>query len=288
MKAKLSRRDFLRILKTIVVDSFLVGIGGSLYSTLIEPLWFDVIEVSLTLPRLPAKFSGFRIVQISDIHAGEQFMPGHLGPVIDKILELRPDVVAVTGDFVYSSPQMSDSILERTGGHLAKLSEVFPVFAVMGNHDHWWDVDRVRTMLLKSNVSELVNDFFTINRSGSLLHLCGVDDFYERRAKLNPILSRLPEEGSAILMAHEPDFADKSAISGRFDLQISGHSHGGQVVVPFYGPPVLPRHGRKYPSGLYKVLEMYQYTNRGIGMVFPYVRFLCRPEITLFVLNSPA
>ena len=86
-------------------------------------------------------------------------------------------------------------------------------------------------------------------------------------------------------MAHEPDFADKSSVVNRFDLQISGHSHGGQVVIPFFGPPVLPRHGRKYPSGLYKVGGMYQYTNRGIGMVFPYVRFLCRPEVTLFTLG---
>jgi uncharacterized protein len=288
MKAKFSRRDFLRILKAIVADSFLAGLGASIYSTLVEPLWFDVVEVSLTLPRLPRAFSGYRIVQISDIHAGEEFMPSHLGVVVEKVLELRPDVVTMTGDFVYSSPKMTAGILEKTGGLLAEISESFPVFAVMGNHDHWWDVERVREMLHHSNVTELINDFFTVEREGSLLHLCGVDDFYEQRAKLNPILSRLPEEGCAILMAHEPDFADKSSATGRFDLQISGHSHGGQVVIPFYGPPVLPRHGRKYPSGLYKILNMYQYTNRGIGMVFPYVRFLCRPEITLFVLESPA
>lgn len=287
MKANLSRRDFLKLLKTLVMDSILFGFSGSIYSTLVEPLWFDVIEIPLTLPRLPVAFSGLRVVQISDIHAGEEFMPDHLGVVVQKVLELKPDIVAITGDFVYSSPKMSNESLEETGSLLAQISKTVPAFAVMGNHDHWWDVDRVRAMLLNSNVHELVNDFITFDRNGSLVHLCGVDDFYEHRAKLNPILSHLPQEGCAILMAHEPDFADKSSVSGRFDLQISGHSHGGQVVVPFYGPPILPRHGRKYPGGLYKVAQMYQYTNRGIGMVFPYVRFLCRPEITLFILNSP-
>ncbi len=267
------------------MDSFLTGLGCSIYSILIEPLWFDVFEVPLKLPRLPGAFSGFRLAQISDLHAGEQFMPSHLGDVVQKVLELRPDVVAITGDFVYSSPKMSEEILRQTGRALSQISGVVPVFAVMGNHDHWWDVERVRRMLRESNVSELMNDFFTLEREGSHLHLCGVDDFYERRAKLGPILSRLPQEGCAILMAHEPDFADKSSVSNRFDLQISGHSHGGQVVIPFYGPPLLPRHGRKYPSGLYRVGEMVQYTNRGLGMVFPYVRFLCRPEITLFVLE---
>ena len=67
-------------------------------------------------------------------------------------------------------------------------------------------------------------------------------------------------------MAHEPDYADVSALTGRFDLQVSGHSHGGQVVIPFVGPPILPHLGRKYPSGLYQVGNMYQYTNRGVGM----------------------
>jgi hypothetical protein len=285
--SRLSRRDFLKLLKTVLVDSILAGLGGSLYSAVIEPLWFDVVEVPLKLPRLSGGFSGFRLVQISDIHAGEQFMPRHLGDVVGKVLELQPDAVVITGDFVYSSPKMSEQILRLTGRVLSRLSEAAPVFAVMGNHDHWWDVGRVRGMLRESNVRELTNDFLTLERGAGLLHICGVDDYYERRAKLAPILSRLPQEGCAILMAHEPDFADKSSVSNRFDLQISGHSHGRQVVIPFYGPPVLPRHGRKYPSGLYRVGEMIQYTNRGLGMVFPYVRFMCRPEVTLFVLDPP-
>jgi predicted MPP superfamily phosphohydrolase len=284
MTKQITRRDFIKILKTMAADVFLAGLGGSLYSTLVEPLWFDVMDISLELPRLPRVFSGFRIVQISDIHAGEQFMPGHLGDVIEKVIALKPDIVLVTGDFVYSSPKMTEAILSRTRDMLAHLSNNFSVFAVMGNHDHWWDVDRVRNMLTNANVKELANDFFTVEKDGDFLHICGVDDYYEHHSKLEPILSRLPEAGCAILMAHEPDFADKSSAVGRFDLQISGHSHGGQVVIPFYGPPVLPRHGRRYPSGLYRVGDMYQYTNRGIGMVFPYVRFLCRPEITLFTL----
>jgi uncharacterized protein len=286
MTGNVSRRDFLKVVKTIIFDIFLAGLGGSIYSTLIEPLWFDVVEVPISLPRLPKAFSGLRVLQISDIHAGEQFMPGHLGEVVQKILELKPDIVLITGDFVYSSPAMTDETLKTTQDLLAQISASMPVFAVMGNHDHWWNVDRVREMLQNANVKELANEFFTIHKDEAMLHVCGVDDFYERKSELEPILSGLPQEGCAILMAHEPDFADKSSISGRFDLQVSGHSHGGQVVIPFVGPLVLPNYGRKYPSGSYKVGNMHQYTNRGLGMVFPYVRFLCRPEITVFTLNS--
>ena len=79
-------------------------------------------------------------------------------------------------------------------------------------------------------------------------------------------------------------FADKSAKTGRFGLQLSGHSHGGQIVLPFIGAPALPRLGQKYPSGLYKVGDMWQYTNRGVGMVLP-IRINCRAEVTVFTLN---
>ena len=102
--------------------------------------------------------------------------------------------------------------------------------------------------------------------------------------RLNDVIEELKDESAAILLAHEPDFADLSSKTGRFDLQLSGHSHGGQVVVPFYGPLVLPYLGQKYPSGLYQVGEMLQYTNRGVGMIEPAVRFNCPPEITVFHL----
>ncbi|MBZ0286049.1 MAG: metallophosphoesterase, partial [Anaerolineae bacterium] len=89
-------------------------------------------------------------------------------------------------------------------------------------------------------------------------------------------------------LAHEPDYADISAATGRFDLQISGHSHGGQVVIPFIGPPVVPPYSKKYPLGRYQVGTMIQYTNRGVGMISPAVRFNCRPEITVFTLRTPS
>jgi predicted MPP superfamily phosphohydrolase len=277
-----TRRDFLKLGGQLV----LFMLGGTLYSTVLEPLWFEVENVTVKLPHLPKSFSGFRLAQISDIHAGEQWMPRHLDTVIEKLIAIKPDVVAITGDFVYSSPAMTDEILSQTETALSTLSAHFPVYAVMGNHDYWWDVDRVRNALVRANIVELNNRSHTLARDNAFLHICGVDDIYERKDDLDTVLAQLPEDGCAILLAHEPDFADTSAATGRFDLQISGHSHGGQVIVPFVGPIVLPRHGRKYPTGMYQVQEMIQYTNRGLGMVFPYVRFMCRPEVTLFTLLS--
>jgi predicted MPP superfamily phosphohydrolase len=108
------------------------------------------------------------------------------------------------------------------------------------------------------------------------------------KARLDLVLDALPDEGAAILLAHEPDFADISAATGRFDAQLSGHSHGGQVRMPFIGPLVLPAFAKRYPSGRYQVGGMIQYTTRGVGTELVPVRFGCRPEISVITLRVPA
>jgi predicted MPP superfamily phosphohydrolase len=115
-----------------------------------------------------------------------------------------------------------------------------------------------------------------------------VDDIWEGDVRLEEVIAQLDDHSAAILMAHEPDYADTSAAAGKFDLQLSGHTHGGQIAIPFLGPPILPYLGRKYHTGLYKVGDMFQYTNRGVGMARLPLRFNCRPEITVFVLNENA
>jgi hypothetical protein len=133
-------------------------------------------------------------------------------------------------------------------------------------------------------VIELNNQVITIARGSDRLYFAGVDDIMEELDDLPAVLDRIPTGGSAILLAHEPDFADQSAACGRFDLQISGHTHGGQVNLPRFGPLVLPRLGRKYPSGYYRVNGMQLYTNRGLGTAELEIRYRCPAEITLFEL----
>jgi len=244
----------------------------------------DVQPVALTLPRLMPAFEGYRIVQISDFHIGTWLNRRRLEEAVHQVNQQHPDLIAITGDFVtYAPERFAQDLIDCLGQLRARDG----AFAVLGNHDHWTDPQILRQIFHKTGVIELPNTFQTIRRGPEQLHIAGVDDVMNEKACLPEVLAGLPEEGAAILMAHEPDFADVSAASGRFDLQISGHTHGGQILLPRMGPPFLPRFGRKYPSGLYQINGMVQYTNRGLGTAELQFRLNCRPEITVFNLHTP-
>lgn len=263
----------------------LTGGGLLAYASSVEPKWLDVTRISLPLPRLHEVYHGYRIVQISDIHAGKWMPTSLLEEVVRLVNAEAPDLVVVTGDFVtYTYHEAPLDIVPS----MRKLRAKDGVAATLGNHDYWgtYGPSLIRHVIHDSGMIDLNNHVHTIERDGKPLHLAGVDSARERMSRLDLVLDCLPKGGPAILLAHEPDFADISAPTGRFDLQISGHSHGGQVVVPFVGPPHLPPMGRKYHTGRYQVGNMIQYTNRGIGMVGLPVRFWCRPEITVITLEA--
>jgi hypothetical protein len=285
---QLTRRDFLKLAITAILDFFLLGLGGVGYGVLMEPNWFKVETVRLKLPRLSRRFSGLRIAQISDIHMGGWMNSERFQRVADLIIAEKPDMLLITGDFLigHDDADVSQPVVQDLISGLSQLTELFPTFAVLGNHDYWTDVNAVRHILSASGITDLTNAVFTLQRDDESLHLCGVDDIWEGTVRLEEVIAQLNDNNAAILLAHEPDFADTSAATGRFDLQLSGHTHGGQVVLPFLGPPILPYLGHKYGSGLYKVGEMFQYTNRGVGMARLPIRINCPPEITLFVLES--
>jgi predicted MPP superfamily phosphohydrolase len=262
------------------------GAGMLAYATGIEPHWIDLTHVDITLPRLPAQFDGYRIVHISDIHAGIWLPDDRLEQVAGIVNAQEPDLVAITGDFVtLTYLEAPDHIVPE----MQMLRARDGVVAVLGNHDYWGILGhrQIRYVIRESRMIDLNNDVHTLERDGAVLHIAGVDSARERMARPDIVLGKLPREGAAILLAHEPDFADVTARTGRFDLQLSGHSHGGQVVVPVYGPPHLPPMGKKYHTGRYRVGNLVLYTNRGLGVVGLPVRFFCRPEISVITLHPP-
>jgi predicted MPP superfamily phosphohydrolase len=260
-------------------------LGAYVYAREVEIRRVEIKAVALTLPRLAPGFDGYRLVQIGDIYLDDWTKPERLTGVVEKVNAQQPDLIAITGDFAsYSAKELDTRSLTDA---LRRLRARDGVVAILGNHDYLTGVELVRLCIREAGITELINGVRTLRRGEAALHVAGIDDVMEGRSRLDLVLRDLPDSGAAILLAHEPDFADVSAATGRFDLQLSGHSHGGQVRVPLLRRLALPPFSQRYTSGLYEVGGMIQYTNRGLGFVNLRLRFLCRPEITVLTLRSP-
>lgn len=246
-----------------------------------HPAQFEITSLPVAVDGLATAFNGYRLVHISDIHMGQWMTAERLQGLVQLINAQKPDTIAITGDFV---SYVLDVLPDLADG-LRGLQARDVVTAVMGNHDHCLGVRRVRQALVDGGVVELQNNVYTVRRGAATLHFAGVDDIMMGQHDLKALLARLPPDGPAILLAHEPDFADISAATGRFTLQLSGHSHGGQIVLPRLGPLRGPLF-MKYPSGRYQVGDMVQYTNRGVGTNLIHLRLNCKPEITVITLTA--
>ncbi len=245
---------------------------------------FQLERVEVTIPDLDPVFHDYSIVNISDIHLGQWITPQHLEGVVDMVNDQKPDAVAITGDFVSYT---LDDVTDDLEASLKRLKPREVSVAVLGNHDHWLGAERIREILKRCKIVDVSNDVHTLKRGKAQLNMAGVDSVMLNKHRLDLVMEKLPEEGPAILLAHEPDFADVSSTTGRFSLQISGHSHGGQFIIPGLGTFIRGPHFFKYPHGKYQVGDMMQYTNRGLGTNIFWFRINCDPEITVFKLKSP-
>ena len=299
---RLTRRGFLKAGARVGIVGCATTLSSLAYGSEIEVDRWSFSRRDLVLPRLPRAFDGYRVLHVSDLHCDGVWMNrARLSQIIKLINRESADILALTGDFVsHDAKTFAPDVIWA----LRQLRARDGVFAVLGNHDHWSGLDIMRSALREAGVRELPNRVHTLRRPNDsqstlgqstlneeMLHIAGVDDWWEKKADVAAVVRQLPRSGAAILLAHEPDFADLSAATGRFDLQLSGHSHGGQVRVPGFGPIVLPAMARKYHTGLYEIPTpsgtMWQFTTRGLGIVGPHVRFACPPEIAVLTLRCP-
>jgi predicted MPP superfamily phosphohydrolase len=248
-----------------------------------DPTVFEIMHMSVSLRGLEKVFNEFRIVHISDLHLGQWMSPERLAGVVELVNEQSPDIVAITGDFVsFAVDQVAADLVNS----LSQLRPKIVTLAVLGNHDHWMGAEKVRSILRESNIIDLSNDVYTLHRRQATLHFAGIDDVIAQEDNLDQVLKKLPSSDPTVLLVHEPDFADVAAATGRFGLQLSGHSHGGQFVLPKIGTPLRGSHFKKYPLGRYQVKDMVVYTSRGLGTNTFWFRINCPPEITVLTLQA--
>jgi len=253
----------------------------AVYAADIEPHWPEIVRLELPLARLPKRLDGLSIAHMSDLHAGYTAGPAQIRSYVDTVNALRPDIVAITGDMFHSGAVSA----WMCAAELSELQAPLGVYAVMGNHERHVPAEVGEMPFRRVGLTVLVNAAHRIEVDGDALWIVGVDDALMRRSDLRQAMRGVPEEACKVLLVHEPDLADRAS-QFPIDLQLSGHTHGGQIRVPGLGALLLPVMGRKYPMGLYRVNGMWVYTNRGLGVNRPAVRFNCRPEITLFTLRA--
>ena len=244
---------------------------------------FEIVPLNIKTDKISREFDNYKIVHITDIHIGQWITKDKLEGVTEIINDLHPDTIVLTGDYV---SYQADEHLDDLNDCLKKLKAKDVKLSVLGNHDYWTKPDEIKEVLKKSDIINLENEVYTINKNKSKLQIAGIDCVTVGKDNIKQIEEKLDENIPAIMLAHEPDFADTTSKYNPFILQLSGHSHGGQLSVPLIRTPIRGKNFIKYPSGEYKVNNMIQYTNRGIGTNMFWFRINCPPEITEVMLKK--
>jgi predicted MPP superfamily phosphohydrolase len=276
----INHRRFLKYSASIISASFLSMLT---YGVLKNEFRHPIVErIKIPIKDLPPSFVGFRIAQISDIHLKPIVTTQMVRKTVKMVNDLKPDLIVITGDFV---TRFISGIYELAP-ELAKLNAPHGVFASLGNHDIWVNAKEISNTLQASGISVLVNQGVPIQINDESLWLAGVDDAICGNPNLNQAIVSAPEQAPVVLLGHEPDLADEFSKDGRVDLMLAGHSHGGQIRLPFKNISFKAHLAEKYDMGLYKVNGMWLYVNRGIGVITSVpIRINCPPEISSFTLE---
>jgi hypothetical protein len=282
-----ARRHFLERTAAVAASApFVAGAYGLLYGR----LNLETTEYPVRLPRLPKAFDGFRICQLSDIHIGP-FMPaGEIRKYVEIANALKPDLIALTGDFVTFDPHTQGPVVEALSG----LRAPFGVFGSLGNHDAWAGVeDSITELFRQTGVRILRGAAVPVSTQGEWFQLIGVD--FQSRRRFGPsvpvmhllrnIEGLIAPDRANILLSHNPDTFDRAAELG-IDLSLAGHTHGGQVALEFISPELAPsRLVTPYVAGWFRKPGAQLYVNRGIGTIGVPIRVGAPPEITVYRLT---
>jgi predicted MPP superfamily phosphohydrolase len=284
---QVSRRDFLKIL---TAEAILGATSAAAIRHIgrTEPRQLQIEEVEVPIVGLNPRLDGLRIVQLSDLHLSNVVPLEHIQRAVAKAQDLDGDLIVITGDYV--SDRRDDPVL--CANALGELHAPLGVFGILGNRDYRIRPERVVAALTTAGITVLRNQGWPIARDGRNspdLWLAGLDDVRWQRDDLGAALRDAPQGLPVLLLVHEPDYAARiagqAADLGIF-LQMSGHSHGGQVRLPFIGAPILPYLGQKFPEGLQRAGQLWVYTTRGVGVVRPPIRINCPPEVTALTLRA--
>ncbi len=277
-KLHLTRRQFLGGLAAAP----LVAVSATAaYSTLIAQHDYEVTETDIFIRELPERFEGFRITQLTDVHHSRLVGLAEVQQVVTLANRTRPDLMVLTGDYTTTYRRFIEPCAEALGA----LTAPEGVWAVLGNHDHYTDPELTTRALVRHHISVMNNANTTIRRGPEAIQLAGIDDWSWNGTDWIRAFYGLNNKLVSILLSHQPtalDFDEAQAAS----LILSGHTHGGQIKLPFLGAPArFATMDLKYASGLFRRAQTQLYVSRGTGVIGLGVRFGVRPEIAVLRLR---
>ena len=239
-------------------------------------------EVELRITGLGSAFDGYRIAFLTDMHTSPLVPRWWLDFAVREALSLKPDLIAMGGDFLDDDPHYIASLHDI----LRPLRAPDGVVCVLGNHDHYVGPEGVREQLATAGVRELLNESIVISRGGDRLGIGGLGDLEMDVIDFDRALANLPDDVPRIMLCHDPDVFAYWPAERRLDLMLSGHTHGGQAWLPIIGPPFVPsQFGFRYLRGRFVDGPRQLYVSRGIGSSGVPFRWKCPPELTLVVLR---
>lgn len=278
-------RDFIGgIFKAVGAAGMTLATGG--YAWRKAPFEVEYPQIDMPLRGLPPSLDGFRIIQFTDLHTGFRTPVSFLRRIVQRINEMKADLIAVTGDLVtHTKPYVKEAceIVAALRGN---------VVVTFGNHDYTkefqiWEgheiADELDAELTKKGIPVLRNQAMTIDRADGRLWIVGLEDLWSGKFSPEKALAGVNQNEPVIALSHNPDTV--YALS-RYAVQwvLAGHTHGGQIRVPLAGPLVLPVVHKQFDLGLFQIAQTRMYVSRGVGFRVP-VRFRCRPEVACFTLK---
>jgi predicted MPP superfamily phosphohydrolase len=249
-------------------------------AALTEPYMLTVEHQPIHLAKLPKDFDGFRIVQLSDVHHGPFSSREQIERAVETANRLKPDIIALTGDYISKESKYAPSCAEMLG----RLRARYGVYSVLGNHDHWTDAKLITDLFRAEGITVLINEGMRFEHKGASFWLAGVDDTMVGLEDISLALAGSSRDEMKLLLAHNPIVLRRAAHAG-VDLVLSGHTHGGQVALRSErNASGRPR--RRLLKGLGRQGNTQIYVTRGLGTVILPIRYGCPPEVSLLELRS--
>lgn len=292
----------MKIIKYIILLVFLSGVCLGFWAFIIEPDRLVVKDYNLKVRNWSPKLEGFKILAVSDVHGGANFIDeAKIRKIVELANQQNPDIIVLLGDYVSQQHRDRTKLkmpVETIAENLKGLQSKYGVYVILGNHDGWYNIRQVRNEFEKVGYYVLENEAVSIDKNGEKLRIIGLPDSLSTPTTVNNIknakegLARLGrEEGKVIVLTHNPDDivnnTGENLPSPETVLFLAGHTHGGQVWLPYFGSMVVPSsYGQKYAAGFIRENDADMFVTTGVGTSIIPIRFMVPPEIAVLTLNS--